>query len=380
MRVLLVHDRLLVPGGSERVLAALAAIWPDAPIAVVLNDWDRNPPGEPTGLEGRQISSTFLDRIPWLRRRSRAVLPFMPFAVEQIPTAGFDVVISSSHAVAKGIITGPYQLHLCYCHTPMRYAWDLQSTYLDGRGMSWGPLGLTARVFLHRLRAWDVRSANGVDRFIANSRHIARRIRKCYRRHATVIHPPVDIADCPTNEPKEDFWVSASRMVPYKRVDVLVEAFRRTPARRLELIGDGPELPSIRRLAGGAANIIFHGRLPRAAMLERLARAKGFVFAAEEDFGISPVEAMACGTPVVAYGRGGVRDTVIDGVTGAFFTTQSPEAVIAAVEQAERTSFSPAACREAAERLAPERFVSAIRDLTIRCHRAMVRGEDPEVA
>ena len=365
------------------MLAALAAIWPDAPIAVPINGWSRHPPNEATGLEGREIRSTFLDRIPVLRDRTRAVLPFLPFAIEQIPTAGFDVVVSSSHAVAKGVITGPNQLHVCYCHSPMRYAWDMQDTYLRGRGLAWGPLGLAIRWQLHRLRSWDVRSSNGVDQFVANSRYVARRIAKCYRRRALVIHPPVDVAGCPlgTAAAREDVWVTAGRLVPYKRVDVLIDAFKRMPRRRLEVIGDGPEAPAMRALAGGAPNISFLGRLPRAEMLARIGRARGFAFAAEEDFGIAPLEALACGTPVAAFGRGGVLDSLADGVTGTFFAEQSGDALIGAVERLERTAWDGQVLRDHAMAFAPERFARAMADLVAGSWAALQRGEtinDPE--
>jgi glycosyltransferase involved in cell wall biosynthesis len=378
MRVLLVHDRLMVPGGSEKVLAALAAIWPHAPIAVTINGWKRRPPAEPTGLEGREIRSTFLDRIPILRDRSRAVLPLLPFAVEQISTAGFDVVVSSSHAVAKGVISGPHQLHVCYCHSPMRYAWDMQDTYLRGRGLDWGPLGLAVRWQLHRLRGWDVRSANGVDRFVANSAYVARRIAKCYRRRATVINPPVDLAGCPQGRPKEDVWVTASRLVPYKRVDLLVETFRAMPGRRLEVIGDGPEGPRIRARAGGAGNIAFLGRVPRDELMRRIARARGFAFAAEEDFGIAPVEALACGTPIAAFGRGGVRDSIQDGVNGMLFQEQTPAAVRAAVERVEAITWDPAALRASVERFATPVFASAMQGLVERSWKALQEGREVE--
>ena len=363
MKVLLVHDRLMTPGGSEQVLAAIAAIWPDAPIAVPINGWARRPPSEATGLEGREIRSSFLDRIPFLRDRTRAVLPFLPFAIEQLSTAGFDVIVSSSHAVAKGVITGPDQLHVCYCHSPMRYAWDMQDAYLRGSGIGWGPLGLAVRWQLHRLRAWDVRSSYGVDHFVANSRYIGRRIAKYYRRTSTVVHPPVQIADCPLGAEREEVWVTAGRLVPYKRVDLLIEAFRRTPSRRLDIIGDGPDAGRLKRQAQGADNIRFLGRLPRPDMLKRIARARGFAFAALEDFGIAPVEALACGTPVAAYGQGGVLDSQVDGVTGRLFPEQTPEAVLSAVEAVEASSWDPAVLRRHAARFSPERFAHEMRSL-----------------
>src|SRR5918995_2627339 len=273
-----------------------------------------------------------------MRRRYRSFLPLMPLAIEQLDLSKYDLVLSSSYAVAKGVLTGPDQLHLCYCHSPMRYAWDLQHQYLRETGLDRGMRGALARWMLHRMRLWDVRTSNGVDGFIAISRYIARRIWKAYRRKSMVIYPPVDVDAFTPGGIKEDFYVTASRMVPYKRIDLIVEAFATMPQRRLVVIGDGPEAGRVRSL--GALNIEFLGQQPVDVLRGQLRRARAFVFAAEEDFGIAPLEAQACGTPVIAYQKGGsvetIRGLTSPQPTGVFYAEQSASAIKDAVEQFER--------------------------------------------
>ncbi|RIH84531.1 GDP-mannose-dependent monoacylated alpha-(1-6)-phosphatidylinositol monomannoside mannosyltransferase [Calidithermus terrae] len=278
----------------------------------------------------------------------------MPLAVEQFDLRGYDVVISSSHAVAKGVLTGPDQLHLSYVHTPIRYAWDLQPQYLREAGLERGVKGALARALLHYMRLWDQRTAAGVDVFVANSRYIARRIRKAYRREAEVIYPPVDVESFTLHEQKEDFYLAASRMVPYKRMDLIVEAFSQMPGRELVVIGDGPDFEKVR--AKAAPNVRMMGYQPFASLKEHMQRAKAFVFAAEEDFGIIPVEAQACGTPVIAYGKGGALETVQEGVSGVFFPEQTPRAIIEAVERFEQQTWTPSAVRQTVEGFGAGRF------------------------
>ncbi|HMT22146.1 MAG TPA: glycosyltransferase [Promineifilum sp.] len=230
----------------------------------------------------------------------------------------------------KGVITGSDQVHVSYVHSPMRYAWDLQHQYLQEAGLERGLKSMMARSMLHYARIWDTRTANGVDHFIANSSYIARRIMKVYRREATVIHPPVDIEAFPLREDKEDFYLCAARMVPYKRVGVVVDAFALMPDKKLVVIGDGPEMPSIR--ARATRNVELLGYVPRDVLRDCMQRARAFVFAAEEDFGITLVEALACGTPVIAFERGGAGDIVSDADTGVFFGEPDPDAVRRAVE------------------------------------------------
>jgi glycosyltransferase involved in cell wall biosynthesis len=283
----------------------------------------------------------------------------MPFAIEQLDVSGYDLVISSSHAVAKGIITGPDQIHISYVHSPMRYAWDMQHQYLRESGLTNGLKGWIVRLTLHYIRMWDYRTANGVDYFIANSKFIARRIKKVYGRKARVIYPPVDIESYSLCKEKKDFYLTASRLVPYKKVRLIVEAFNEMPDKKLVVIGDGSEYEKIKDIAKG--NITLMGYQPFNVLKEKMQHAKAFVFAAEEDFGITPVEAQACGTPVIAYGKGGSLETVNGSndsfSTGIFFETQTVSAIKEAVENFEqRDAITPEACRAWAEQFQLTRF------------------------
>jgi glycosyltransferase involved in cell wall biosynthesis len=357
MRIAIVHDWLVTYAGAERVLEQMLVLYPDADLYSLI---DFLPQEERGFLGNRAVGTSFLQRIPGMRRGYRRFLPLMPLAIEQFDLSPYDLVISSSHAVAKGILTGPDQLHICYCHSPMRYAWDLQHQYLRETGLDRGVRSWLARYLLHRIRLWDYRTANGVDEFIANSGFVAGRIAKVYRRESAVIYPPVDTETFGLGGEKQDVYVTTSRMVPYKRIDLVVEAFARMPERRLVVIGDGPEASRIRAKAG--PNITLLGHQPRNVLREHLQHARAFVFAAEEDFGIAPVEALACGTPVIAYGKGGALET-IDGLesptpTGVFFGQQTATAIQAAVQQfeIEERRMSPDACRASAIRFGAETF------------------------
>ena len=299
MRVAIVHEWLEHYAGSERVVEQLLLLFPQAELFALV---DFMPASERAMLGGRAVTTTFIQKLPFARRHFRNYLGLMPLAVEQLDLAGFDLVISSNHACAKGVITGPDQIHICYVHSPMRYAWDMQAAYLRQSGMQRGVRGWYARWLLHRLRNWDVRSAAVVDVFVANSSYIARRIRKVYRREASVVYPPVDTNRFDAvNAPRRDYAV-ISRLVPYKRVDLVVEAFARMPDRVLHVAGDGPERERIAALAARAPNIVLHGRVSDAEVLRMMREARAFVFAAEEDFGIAMGEAQACGTPPIGLG------------------------------------------------------------------------------
>ncbi|MDE2149410.1 MAG: glycosyltransferase family 4 protein [Gammaproteobacteria bacterium] len=352
-RVAIVHDWLVAYTGAERVLEQLLALYPQAALFAVC---DFLSPDERHFLAEHRPCTTFIQRLPGARKHYRGYLPLMPLAIEQLDLSGYDLVISSSRAVAKGVITGPDQLHIGYVHSPIRYAWDLQHQYLAEAGLARGLKSWIARCILHRVRLWDVRTANGVDYFVANSRYIARRIRKTYRREAEVIYPPVNVDGFSVHAKKEPCYLVASRMVAYKRMDLVVEAFASMPERRLVVIGDGPECEKIKAMA--TANIDILGYQPADVLREYLEGAQAFVFAAEEDFGILPVEAQACGTPVIAYDRGGCRETVIDGVTGLFFTEQSVASIVEAVERFEtlKHQFDAAVIRRHAEKFSTRRF------------------------
>jgi glycosyltransferase involved in cell wall biosynthesis len=359
MKVALVHEWLDGYAGSERVLEQFIRLWPEADVYAIcdfLAEKDRH------FLQGKRVRTSFIQRLPAARKRFRWYLGLMPIAIEQFDMAGYDLVVSSSHAVAKGVLTGPGTLHVSYVHSPMRYAWDLQAQYLRQAGLERGLKGIYTRWLLHRLRLWDRSSAAGIDSVIGNSRYIAERIRKVWRREAAVIHPPVDVERFSLGTaPREGHYLIAARMVPYKRVDLVAEAFRRMPGRKLIITGDGPSLPQVQAAAGGAPNIEFRGHVAQAELVALTQSARAFVFAAEEDFGIGLVEAQACGTPLIAYGRGGARDIVLPD-TGVLFGAQSAEAIIAAVEAFEAGPvISAEACRANALRFSGEHFRAAMR-------------------
>jgi glycosyltransferase involved in cell wall biosynthesis len=359
LRVAIVHEWFDTFAGSERVVEQLLHCFPNADLFAVvdfMNETDR------AFLQGRPVKTTLIQRLPFAHRMFRHYLGLMPIAIQQLDLIGYDLVVSSNHAVAKGVITGPDQIHISYIHSPMRYAWDLQHQYLKQAGMDHGLKGMYVRWLLSRLRQWDVVSANSVDHFVANSTYIARRIRKVYRREASVIHPPVDIERFAPRAHKEDFFLLACRFVLYKRADIVVESFVRQPWRRLVVVGDGPENERVRAAARGAPNIKFLGTVPQLVLVDLMQRARAFVFAAEEDFGITLVEAQACGTPVIAYARGGAADIIVDRAgstaTGVLFDRQEPDAIIAAVDRFEgfRPELTAQACRRNALRFSRERF------------------------
>jgi UDP-N-acetylmuramyl pentapeptide phosphotransferase/UDP-N-acetylglucosamine-1-phosphate transferase/glycosyltransferase involved in cell wall biosynthesis len=337
LRIAIVHDFLYTYAGAERVLEQMVSMFPHADLFSL---FDFLPEDKRHFILNKPVTTSFLQRLPMAKKKHRAFLPLMPLAIEQLDVSEYDLVLSSSYMSAKGVITGPNQLHVCYCHSPARYAWDLQHQYLDESKLGYSPKGLLARSILHYIRNWDARSASGVDHFISNSRFIARRIEKLYRRDASVIYPPVATQDFELQEDKEDFYVTASRLVPYKRIDLVVEAFNAMPDKRLIVIGGGPDLEKIQAMAGKNVRVLGHQPFKR--MRRYFQMAKAFLFAAQEDFGIVPVEAMACGTPVIAYGQGGITETVRAGESGIFFRHQTASAIQDAVREFERTELWPA--------------------------------------
>lgn len=355
VRVAIVHDWLVTYAGAERVLEQIVACFPDADLFSVVDFLENR-----SFLRGKPVTTSFIQKLPKAATKYRAYLPLMPIAIEQLDVSAYDVVISSSHAVAKGVLTGPDQVHISYVHSPIRYAWDLQHQYLQQSKLTSGPKSALARLILHYMRNWDIRTSNSVDSFVANSQFIARRIKKVYQRDADVIFPPVDVEAFALHEQKDDFYLTASRMVPYKKIDLIVEAFARMPQRRLVVIGDGPDMQKIR--AKASPNVEIMGYQPLKVLQDHMQRAKAFVFAAEEDFGISVVEAQACGTPVIAYGKGGALETVRDlsetRPTGLFFDEQRAESIIGAVEDFDTHAarFSAIDCRANAERFSTEHF------------------------
>ena len=351
-RIAIVHEWMGSYAGSERVVEEILHLFPEADLFCMV---DFLPSAERSFLQGKPVVTSFVQRLPGARKHYRTYLPLMPLAVEQFDLSQYELVISSSHAVAKGVLTGANQLHLSYVHTPLRYAWDLQGQYLAAAGMN-GVKSAVARLLMHYMRLWDSPTANGVDAFAANSAFVARRIWKTYRRTSTVIYPPVDIDFFVPFGERKSFYLTVSRIVSQKKVDLIVDAFARTPERQLVVIGDGPELAKIRAKAG--PNVELLGHQPIHVVKEHMQRARAFVFAAEEDFGIAAVEAQACGTPVIAYGRGGLAETVVEGQTGLFFAEQTPGSLIEAMATFEtlRARFDSDLIRRNAERFSRQRF------------------------
>jgi len=373
VRYALVHEWLTphATGGSELVVQEILQIV-SADLYALIDFESRNPHSY---LYGRTIGTTFLQHWPRAAQGVQKYLPLLPLAIEQLDLRDYDVILSSSHAVAKGVLTAPHQTHLCYCHTPMRYAWDLTFEYLSRSRAGQGAIGWVTKILLHYLRHWDVISAHRVDHFLANSHHTARRIWRCYRREAEVLYPPVNGARFPFSAQKQDFYLTVSRLVAYKQIPLLVRAFNQLGL-PLVVIGGGPELPLVRQLAGPNVQVL--GPQPDGVVEQYMGQAKAFVYGACEDFGITLLEAQACGTPVIAYGRGGALETVQDLAekltpdrvyphwvgpsspppTGVLFPSQTETAIVEAVQYFESQGFriSPEACQQQAQRFSPEVF------------------------
>ncbi|HSM83949.1 MAG TPA: glycosyltransferase family 4 protein, partial [Nodosilinea sp.] len=355
--VAVVHEWLVSRAGSEKVVEQMLAVCPQADVFSLVQFLEP----EAAGLipPGTSVQTSFIQNLPWARRHFRQYLPLMPLAVEQFDLSAYDLVLSSNHAVAKGVLTRPHQLHVSYVHTPIRYAWDLQHQYLQQAGLARGAKSALTRLILHYLRLWDLAAAHRVDCFVANSRYVARRVWKTYRRPATVIYPPVAVDRFRWQQPRDDFYLTVSRCVPYKRVDLTVAAFNRLGL-PLVVIGDGPALAAIQRMA--QPNIRFLRNPPDEVVSDHMERCRGFIFPAEEDFGITVVEAQAAGAPVIALGQGGCAETVIDGKTGVLFGRQTVEHLVEAVTYFEqrRGEFVAEIIRNQAEAFSEQRFRRAL--------------------
>ena len=352
MKTAVVHEWLVTYAGSEQVCEQMLGLYPQADLFSLV---DFLPEEMRFFIQNHPVHTSFLQGLPFARKHFRNYLPLMPLAIEQLDLSSYDLVLSSNHAVAKGVLTRADQLHISYMHTPIRYAWDLQQQYLRGAGLTRGLGAIAAQAILHYLRLWDLASAHRVDRFLANSQFVARRIQKTYRRRATVIYPPVAVDRFRADRPRDEFYLTVSRFVPYKRVDLTVQAFNRLGL-PLVVIGDGPDWERVRAIA--QPHIQLMGRQPNAVVEDHLQRCRAFIFPAEEDFGITVVEAQAAGAPVIAYGRGGATETVLPNKTGILFPEQSVESLVEAVQTfaARRTPFEPEILRHHAEQFAPDRF------------------------
>jgi len=373
IKVAIVHEWFVDYSGSERVVEQLLCIFPDADLFSVI---EFMPEHLKKHILYKPVTTTFIQKLPFAKKHYRNYLALMPTAIEQLDVSAYDLVLSSSHAVAKGILSHSSQLHICYCHSPIRYAWDLYHQYLRDSGLTKGFKGFIAKGILHYIRMWDFTTANRVDYFIANSNYISKRIKKIYNKKATVIYPPVDVDSFTFVPHKEDFYLTASRLVPYKKIDLIVEAFSLQLNKKLVVIGEGPDFDKIKLKA--TKNVTLLGYQPFEVLKSHLQRAKAFVFAAEEDFGIAPVEAQACGTPVIAYGKGGACETVIDGRTGILYNEQSVASLTEAILKFESmpTAFDPFAVRENAERFSVKTFKRKISTFIENKLRAKQQVED----
>lgn len=352
MKKALISDWYYVNGGAEKVIHSINSIWKDFDhytLIDFLNDEDRA-----YILNGKNAKTSFIQKLPTAKQNHRKFLQLFPIAIEQFDLKDYDLIISSSSAVAKGAKTRKNQLHICYCHSPMRYVWDLQDQYLKDSGLDKGLKGHYAKYVLNKIKKWDVLNSESVDFFIANSNYIAERIKKIYNRESTVIYPPVDVDFFSLEEEKEDYYFSASRLVSYKKTQLIVKAFNELPHLKLIVAGDGPELEKLQKIA--KSNIEFVGYIDTGRLKKYIQKAKGFVFAAEEDFGIIPVEAQACGTPVIAFGKGGTLETIVENKTGVFFQEQSAQKIKEAVVNFEKLKFDHKIIREHAMKFSKQRF------------------------
>ena len=357
MKKALVHDWFSVYAGAEKCVESFTNIWDDFEVYSLidfLSYEDRK-----IILKGKKVNTSFVQTLPKAKTKYRNYLPLFPLAIEQFDLTEYDVILSSSHAVAKGVLTHSNQLHISYVHTPIRYAWDLYHQYLRESGLYKGFKGALAKYFLHKIRMWDISTVNRVDYYIANSNYIARRIKKVYGKESTVIYPPVDVEKFELCEEKEEYYFTMSRMVPYKKIDLIVETFSKTN-KKLIVAGTGPDMEKIKSFSGD--NVEFVGFVSDEEAIKYMQKAKCFVFAAEEDFGIVPVEAQACGTPVICLGKGGTKETVVDGVTGVHFGEQNVKSLSKAIDKFETLEFNPREIRKHSLKFSKERFEKEIEE------------------
>ena len=354
-KVAIIHDWLTVNGGAEIVLKHLLQMFPEAKLYTMV---DTLAPEKRNWLAGHEVYTSCLQKNNWVREHYKYFIPFMPYLVEQFDLSAYDLIISSSHAVAKGVIVHPHQTHIAYIYSPMRYAWDLMYEHEQLGVFGKGPMKFFMKRWLHKMRIWDFVSAQRADIMLADSQFIQKRIKKCWARQSDVVYPPVEFDECVFEDRKEEYYVTLSRLVHYKRVDLIVEAFNQMPNKKLIVIGEGVSSAALQKIAKD--NITFTGYIPRTEAMKYISKAKAFVFMAKEDFGIAPLEASACGTPVIAYGQGGARETVIDGVTGVFVKEQTSESLIEAIGFFEQQKFEAKRCAEHALTFSVENFKKKI--------------------
>lgn len=356
LKVAYVHDWLVVNGGAEKVAKAILEVFPNADVFSLIDFLKKE--DRLDILNGKKSTTSFIQKLPFAKKIYRYFLPWFPYAIEQLDLREYDLVISSSYSVAKGVLTTAEQTHICYCHSPVRYAWDLYFNYLDDNKIKKGLKAWYIKRTLHNLRLWDFAAAQRVDYFIANSKNVARRIQKTYRRDSEVVYPPVNTDSFALNtKPRKEFYITASRLVPYKKVDLIIKAFNEMPDKKLIVFGNGPEFKKLKKLA--KSNVTLKGHSSLNELTQSMQEAKAFVFAAKEDFGIVPVEAMACGTPVIAYKKGGALETV-NSKSGIFFESQTTGSLISAIHEFEslKEPFNISEIRENAEKFSTLSFKS----------------------
>ena len=351
-KIALVHDWLITLGGAERVFAEIYDLYPAPVYTLAKSEMNL----KDSIFENADIHTSFLQRFPRIEKKYRDYLLFFPLAVEQFDLSEYDVIISSSHAAAKGVLTGTNQLHISYFNGIMNYAWDLYHHYLKEAKLDKGIKAWLAKIILHYIRQWDISTANRVDYYIAISKYMARSIKKIYGRESTIIYPPVDIERFKLELTKDDYYLAVGRLVPVKNMDLIVCAFTMMPEKRLVILGDGPERKKLQTASG--KNIEFLGNQDSRVVAEYMAKARALVTASVESFGIATVEAQACGAPVIAYGGGGALETVIDNKTGIFFHKHEPDEIINAVNGFEKIydTFNPETISAYAKRFSTERF------------------------
>ena len=355
-KIAIVHDWLVTNAGAEKVLKAILEIYPDADVFSLVDFLDKK--DRDVILNGKDAKTSFIQKLPFAKKHFRNYLPLFPKAIESLDLSEYDLIISSSWAVAKGVQKDKNQLHICYCHTPIRYAWDLYDEYTANLSQ---PKKFLVQQTLKYIRKWDLATVDRVDYFIANSKFVQKRIQKTYDRDAKVIYPPVDTDKFSLyQQQKEEFYLTASRLVPYKKTKLIVEAFNAMADKKLVVIGAGEEFEDIQKIAG--KNITVFGYQEDSVMVDTMQRAKAFVYAAVEDFGIVPIEAQACGTPVIALNDGGTAETVVDGVNGVHFETQCVEDIINAVERFEDLKFDASSIAKGAKSYATSRFKQEMED------------------
>ena len=350
-KVAIVHDWLCVNGGAEIVLKYLLEMFPQADLYTMI---DTLSPEKREWIGDHTVYTSCLQKSTWVREHYTYFIPFMPYLVEQFDLEAYDMIISSSHAVAKGVIVHPHQTHISYIYSPMRYAWDLMYEHERAGIFGKGIVKFVMKRWLHKMRIWDFISAQRPDVMLADSGFVQQRIRKCWARESVVVYPPVEFDACVFEETKEDYYVTLSRLVHYKRIDLIVEAFNEMPEKKLIIIGEGSSSKALQKLA--CDNIVFKGHLTKEEAMRYVSRAKAFVFMAKEDFGIAPLEASACGTPVIAYGQGGARETIVENETGIFVDEQTKDSLKSAIHSFEKCHIDPYTCRQNALKFSVDAF------------------------